>query len=69
MIVMAMGDVDRGEPAIVQLNPIGERRGLTNRGEGIDEDGVPLAEDQLRRLRIPCWRVGIRHTRSRADER
>ncbi len=52
VIEMAVGDVDRGEVAMVQGNPVGQRFSFGEGGEGVDEDGVVLAEDQCRGARI-----------------
>jgi hypothetical protein len=35
-----VGDIDRAEVAMVQLDPAGQRFGLVDCGEGVDQDGV-----------------------------
>ena len=49
---MTVSNVDRGEIAMVQCNPVGQRFGFGDGGEGVDEDGVIIAEDQCRSHRI-----------------
>jgi len=57
MVGVAVGDVDRGELALVQRDPVGQRRGLGDGHERIHEYGVTGSEDERRRLGIPGRRV------------
>jgi hypothetical protein len=54
VVDVAVGDVDRGEVAVVQGDPAGQRLGLGGGGEGVDQDGVVLTKDQGRCHRIPA---------------
>src|SRR5271167_68150 len=49
---MAVGNIDRGEVAMVQGNPVGLRFSFGDGGESVDEYGVVLTDDQCRGARI-----------------
>ena len=53
MVTVAVGDVDRGQVLAVRFDPLHQGARLLDGEKGVDEDGVPLAVDEGRRVRRP----------------
>jgi hypothetical protein len=57
VIEVSMGDIDCSEVAMVQLNPIRERLGLRDGGQGVHQHRVVLPINECRGDRIPTERL------------
>jgi hypothetical protein len=67
VVAVAVRDVDSDEAALVQRDPGGERGGLVDGHEGVDEHSIVNAEDQRRRGGVPGRRIA--DVRRRGGER
>ena len=53
MVAMAVSDIDRGQVLAARRDPLHQRGSLLDRQKGIDENSIPLAEDERRRCGHP----------------
>src|SRR5579863_9431027 len=53
MVSMAVSDIDRGQVLAARRDPFDQRRSLFDGQKGVDENSIPLTEDERRRCRNP----------------
>src|SRR5580700_2530610 len=46
MVAMAVSDIDRGQVLAARRDPLYQRGSLLDRQKGVNENGIPLAEDE-----------------------
>src|SRR5580698_5106484 len=53
MVPMAVSDIDRGQVLAARRDPFDQRCSLFDGQKGVDENSIPLTEDECRRCRNP----------------